>query len=68
MSWFSEWGFLVEKSLILNKDDLFALTGFRWSKKQAEVLKQMGIPFKLRPDNTVCVLQSDLTKKKRGKE
>jgi hypothetical protein len=47
----------VMEELELSEDEIVRITRFRRPKKQLEFLTDMGIPAKLRRDNTVCVLR-----------
>ncbi len=41
----------------LTDDELYRITRYRRPLKQIEVLKKLGVPAFLRPDNTVLVLR-----------
>jgi hypothetical protein len=46
--------------MILNDDELRTLTGKSFRSLQAEVLRYMGIEYRLRPDGSLVVLRSQL--------
>lgn len=46
--------------LALPEQEVRELTGYARPKKQLEVLKGLGVPARLRPDNTVLVLRMHL--------
>lgn len=46
--------------LALPEQELRELTGYARPKRQLEVLKSLGIPARLRPDNTLLVLRMHL--------
>ena len=48
------------QSIALTQEELRDITGFKLASKQLSALAQMGIPFKVRPDGTPCVLRSTL--------
>lgn len=45
---------------MLSQAEIRALTGYARPKFQLEVLKGLGVPARLRPDNTVLVLRMHL--------
>lgn len=45
------------QSLILTDEELFEITHYRRPSAQMRMLKAMGIPVRLRHDNTICVLR-----------
>lgn len=47
--------------LELTAEELQRITGYRQSQKQIEVLRSLGVPALLRPDNTVLVLRMHMT-------
>ncbi len=47
--------------LELTQQELRQITGYRQSQKQLEVLRSLGVPARLRPDNTVLVLRMHMT-------
>ncbi len=47
--------------LEMTKEEIARITGYRQSQKQLEVLRSLGVPARLRPDNTVLVLRMHLT-------
>lgn len=48
-------------TLELTAEELQRITGYRRSQKQLEVLHSLGVPARLRPDNTVLVLRMHMT-------
>lgn len=44
----------------LTVDEIFEITHYKRPKEQYRELKALGIPVKLRHDNTICVLRVDL--------
>jgi hypothetical protein len=44
-------------NLTLSAGELFELTGYRRASNQLRVLKEMNIPARRRPDNTVTVMR-----------
>lgn len=46
--------------LALPEHEVQELTGYARPKRQLDVLKSLGIPARLRPDNTVLVLRMHL--------
>ncbi|OZI57621.1 DUF4224 domain-containing protein [Bordetella genomosp. 4] len=44
--------------LILSPEDLVEITGKSRKSSQVEILRQLGIPFKIRPDGTPLVLRA----------
>lgn len=48
-------------SLFLSKDELIELTGRARATVQVRVLRQMGVPFRERPDGFPLVLRQHLT-------
>ena len=46
--------------MILTDDELRTLTGKKFRTAQAEVLRYMGIEFRMRPDGSLVVLRSHL--------
>jgi hypothetical protein len=50
----------MEMTLTLTKDELKNITGYSRARKQLEVMRQLGIPARLRPDNSVLVLRMHL--------
>ncbi len=46
--------------MILSDDELRVLTGKKFRTAQAEVLRYMGIDFRMRPDGSLVVLRSQL--------
>jgi uncharacterized protein DUF4224 len=47
----------VTEPLELTKEELIRLTGYRIPRKQLEVMRSLGIPARIRPDNSVLVLR-----------
>jgi uncharacterized protein DUF4224 len=47
----------VTEPLELTKEELIRLTGYRIPRKQLEVMRSLGIPARMRPDNSVLVLR-----------
>lgn len=45
----------------LSSEELERITRYRRPKKQLEILRSLGVPARLRPDNTVLVLRMHLT-------
>ncbi len=48
-------------TLELTAEELQRITGYRRPQKQLEVLRSLGVPARLRPDNTVLVLRMHMT-------
>lgn len=48
---------VMETPLELTGGELERITGYRRPSKQMEVLKSLGIPSRLRPDNSVLVMR-----------
>ena len=46
--------------MILTDDELRTLTGKKFRTAQAQVLRYMGIDFRMRPDGSLVVLRSQL--------
>lgn len=46
--------------MILTDDELRTLTGKKFRTSQAQVLRFMGIDYKMRPDGSLVVLRSQL--------
>lgn len=50
----------MDMTLALTEDELKSITGYIRPKKQLEVMRQLGVPARMRPDNTVLVLRMHL--------
>lgn len=48
-------------SLVLSPAEIYELTHYRRPKEQLRALTEMGIPARLRHDNTICVLRMHVT-------
>ncbi len=51
----------MNEPLEMTQEELARITGYRRSQKQIEVLRSLGVPARLRPDNTVLVLRMHMT-------
>lgn len=52
--------FLQRNDLALSQEEITAITGYARATYQMRVLKELGIPARRRPDNTVLVLRMHL--------
>jgi hypothetical protein len=48
---------VADPRLTLDADELYEITGYRIPSKQLEVMRSLGIPARMRPDNSVLVLR-----------
>lgn len=48
-------------ALVLSPAEIYELTHYRRPKEQMRALTEMGIPARLRHDNTICVLRMHVT-------
>ena len=51
----------MNEPLEMTREEIERITGYVQPAKQLEVLRGLGVPARLRPDNTVLVLRMHLT-------
>jgi hypothetical protein len=57
---------VLDVPLHLTEDELESMTGYRRPSKQMEMLKSLGIPARLRPDNSVLVMRMHCVDRERA--
>ncbi len=51
----------MNEPLEMTREEIERITGYVQPAKQLEVMRSLGVPARLRPDNTVLVLRMHLT-------